>query len=206
MSYPLRRSHFTDTTARPLAPHPQHRTRPLRSRTLALGLSPSRGRNSGRTIDLDEITTPQILNPRQIQGLHSGLRSWNCPRGLVKRHPASLTLLYYEGFCDRSARQANSTPLVTAADLTAIKRQGDGVRVGAVDVRGDQPPRVAGSLLIDRLPILSRCARNKGTGNAHHHDKSARGRFCRTDRRDAHLAASSRMAAASRKRGCQVRI
>jgi hypothetical protein len=31
-------------------------------------------------------------------------------------------------------------------------------------------------------------SRNKGTGNAPHHDKSARGRFCRTDRRDAHLA------------------
>jgi hypothetical protein len=67
---------------------------------LALGLSPSRSRNSGRTIDLDEVTTPQILNPRQIQGLHSGLRSWNCPPGLVNRDHASLTLLYYEGICD----------------------------------------------------------------------------------------------------------
>src|SRR3984893_9041195 len=102
MSYPLRRSHFTDTTARPLAPHPQHRTRPLRSRTLALGLSPSRSRNFGRTIDLDEITTPQILNPRQIQGLHSGLRSWNCPRSPSTSDHTSFMLLYYEGFCDRS--------------------------------------------------------------------------------------------------------
>ena len=205
MSYPLRRSHFTDTTARPLAPHPQHRTRPLRSRTLALGLSPSRSRNSGRTIDLDEITTP---DPQSAPATRAAFRSpfLELPAG-PRQTPSRLTHApLLRGFCDRSARQANSTPLVTAADLTAIKRQGDGVRVGAVDVRGDQPPRVAGSLLIDRLPILSRCARNKGTGNAHHHDKSARGRFCRTDRRDAHLAASSRMAAASRKRGCQVRI
>jgi hypothetical protein len=28
-------------------------------------------------IDLDEIATPEILYPRQVKGLHSGLRSWN---------------------------------------------------------------------------------------------------------------------------------
>jgi hypothetical protein len=34
--------HLTDTTVRPLAPHPRHRTRPVRSSTLARGLKPSR--------------------------------------------------------------------------------------------------------------------------------------------------------------------
>jgi hypothetical protein len=66
---------------------------------------------AGRTIDLDEITTPQILNPRQIQGLHSGLRSWNCPRGLVNRDHASLTLLYYEVFATEAPGKRTQHPL-----------------------------------------------------------------------------------------------
>jgi hypothetical protein len=38
---------FTDTTARPFAHTPRHCTRPLRSSTLAAGLSPSRSRKPG---------------------------------------------------------------------------------------------------------------------------------------------------------------
>jgi len=30
---------------------------------------------AGGTIDLDEITMPEILDPRQVKGLHSGLVS-----------------------------------------------------------------------------------------------------------------------------------
>jgi hypothetical protein len=30
---------------------------------------------AGGTIDLDEIATPEILDPRQVKGLHSGLYS-----------------------------------------------------------------------------------------------------------------------------------
>ena len=32
---------------------------------------------AGSTIDLDEIATPEILDPRQVKGLHSGLCSQN---------------------------------------------------------------------------------------------------------------------------------
>jgi hypothetical protein len=32
---------------------------------------------AGDTIDLDEIATPEILDPRQVKGLHSGLCSCN---------------------------------------------------------------------------------------------------------------------------------
>jgi hypothetical protein len=32
---------------------------------------------AGGTIDLDEIAMPEVLDPRQIKGLHSGLCSWN---------------------------------------------------------------------------------------------------------------------------------
>jgi hypothetical protein len=32
---------------------------------------------AGGAIDLDEIAAPEILDPSQVQGLHSGLRSWN---------------------------------------------------------------------------------------------------------------------------------
>jgi hypothetical protein len=35
-------------------------------------------------IDLDEIATPEILDPRQVQGLHSDLCSWNV-RGMLAR-------------------------------------------------------------------------------------------------------------------------
>jgi hypothetical protein len=31
----------------------------------------------GGTIDLDEIAMPEILNPRQVKGLHSGISSLN---------------------------------------------------------------------------------------------------------------------------------
>jgi hypothetical protein len=41
------RPHLTDTTVRPLAPHPRHRTRPVRSSTLAPGAQTEPGRNSG---------------------------------------------------------------------------------------------------------------------------------------------------------------
>jgi hypothetical protein len=30
---------------------------------------------AGSTIDLDEIASPEILDPRQVEGLHSGLCS-----------------------------------------------------------------------------------------------------------------------------------
>ena len=36
-AHPVRRPHFTETTARPSAPHPRHRTRSLRSSTLVGG-------------------------------------------------------------------------------------------------------------------------------------------------------------------------
>ena len=39
--------HFTETTARPLLPHPRQRNRPLRSRTLAAGLGPALNSASG---------------------------------------------------------------------------------------------------------------------------------------------------------------
>jgi hypothetical protein len=52
-AHPLGRPHLTETTARPLAPHPRHRTRDLRSRTLACQLSPSRSRKSGVGINAD---------------------------------------------------------------------------------------------------------------------------------------------------------
>jgi hypothetical protein len=32
---------------------------------------------AGGAIDLDEIATPEILDPRQVKGLHSGLCSLN---------------------------------------------------------------------------------------------------------------------------------
>ena len=32
---------------------------------------------AGGAIDLDEIAMPEILDPRQVKGLHSGLRSRN---------------------------------------------------------------------------------------------------------------------------------
>jgi hypothetical protein len=32
---------------------------------------------AGITIDLDGIAMPQIFDPRHVEGLHSGLRSWN---------------------------------------------------------------------------------------------------------------------------------
>jgi hypothetical protein len=41
--------HFIDTTARPRAPHPRHRTRSLRSSTLSRGLRPSRDKNAGES-------------------------------------------------------------------------------------------------------------------------------------------------------------
>src|SRR5262249_34700267 len=41
------RAHLIETTARPFAPHPRHRRRALRSRTLITGLSPARTRASG---------------------------------------------------------------------------------------------------------------------------------------------------------------
>jgi len=47
------RPHFTDTTAPPLAPHPRHLTRDLRSRTFALGPSPNRSKKSGVGINAD---------------------------------------------------------------------------------------------------------------------------------------------------------
>jgi hypothetical protein len=39
---------------------------------------------AGCAIDLDEIATPEILDPRQVQGLHSDLCSWNV-RGMLAR-------------------------------------------------------------------------------------------------------------------------
>jgi hypothetical protein len=33
-------------------------------------------------IDLDEIATPEVLDPRQVEGLHSSLRSRNVLRVL----------------------------------------------------------------------------------------------------------------------------
>jgi hypothetical protein len=138
MSYPLRRPHFTDTTARPLAPHPQHRTRPLRSRTLALWAEPEpqqklrrqpRDVVAGRTIDLDEITTPQILNPPDTR---AAFRSpfLELPAVPVNKRSHLIHAPLLRGFL-RPKRQASElNTLVTAADLTAIKRQGDGVRVG----------------------------------------------------------------------------
>ncbi len=44
---PPSRPLYAETTARPRAPHPRHRTRPLRSSTFALGLSPNRSKKSG---------------------------------------------------------------------------------------------------------------------------------------------------------------
>jgi hypothetical protein len=32
---------------------------------------------AGSTVHLDEVAAPEILDPRQIKGLHSGLCSWN---------------------------------------------------------------------------------------------------------------------------------
>jgi hypothetical protein len=32
---------------------------------------------AGGTIDLDQIAMPEILDPRQVKGLHSSLCSWN---------------------------------------------------------------------------------------------------------------------------------
>jgi hypothetical protein len=37
---------------------------------------------AGGTIDLDEIAMPEILDPRQVKGLHSSLCSWNVLRAL----------------------------------------------------------------------------------------------------------------------------
>jgi hypothetical protein len=39
---------------------------------------------AGCAIDLDEIATPEIRDPRQVQGLHSDLCSWNV-RGMLAR-------------------------------------------------------------------------------------------------------------------------
>jgi hypothetical protein len=44
---PARAPHLTETAARPLAPHPRHLTRDLRSSTLAYRLSPSRNGKFG---------------------------------------------------------------------------------------------------------------------------------------------------------------
>ena len=38
---------------------------------------------AGGTIDLDEIAMPEIPDPRQVKGLHSGLCSWNVLRAFV---------------------------------------------------------------------------------------------------------------------------
>jgi len=35
------------------------------------------------TIDLDQIAVPEILDPRQVKGLHSSLCSWNVLKALV---------------------------------------------------------------------------------------------------------------------------
>jgi|SRR5208282_1133820 len=80
--------HLIETTARPLAPYPRHLTRPLRSRTLARRLKPEAQQElrcqqhdvmAGSTIHLDEGAPPEIFDPRQLQGEHSGRRSRNVP-------------------------------------------------------------------------------------------------------------------------------
>jgi hypothetical protein len=38
---------------------------------------------AGSTIDLDEIAMPEILDPRKVKGLHSGLCSRNVLRALA---------------------------------------------------------------------------------------------------------------------------
>jgi hypothetical protein len=38
---------------------------------------------AGGTIDLNEIATPEILDPRQVKGLHSGLCTRNVLRALA---------------------------------------------------------------------------------------------------------------------------
>jgi hypothetical protein len=53
MAQPLWGPHLTETTARPFAPHARHRTRDLRSKTLACRLSPSRNKKSGVGINAD---------------------------------------------------------------------------------------------------------------------------------------------------------
>jgi VanZ family protein len=52
--------HLTDTTARPSAPHPRHLTGSLEVEHLGPGA---------------QTEPPKVLDQRQIQGLHSGLRS-----------------------------------------------------------------------------------------------------------------------------------
>jgi hypothetical protein len=46
-------------------PEPQKKVRPQQRDVMA-----------GSAIDLDEIATPEILDPCQVEGLHSGLCSW----------------------------------------------------------------------------------------------------------------------------------
>ena len=40
---------------------------------------------AGGAIDLDEIAMPQIFDPRQVKGLHSGLCSRNVPEALARQ-------------------------------------------------------------------------------------------------------------------------
>jgi hypothetical protein len=48
-------------------------------RSMPVGRRASRARAAprGGAIDLEKIATPEILDPRQVQGLHPGLRSRN---------------------------------------------------------------------------------------------------------------------------------
>ena len=93
------------TTARPFLPHPRHRSRPFRSRTLAAGPNPALSRASGVSSatwwqaaqsTLRKSPAPDILDPHQGTGAH-----FRCLRSRI---------------CSRSARD-----LVTATALVATK-------------------------------------------------------------------------------------
>jgi len=81
-AYRLWRPHLTETTAL----HLRHRTRVLRWRTLTAG--------SARAWEgLNEVASPEVLNPRQIEGRHSASPFSNtrtCGRGVVNCPLASV--------------------------------------------------------------------------------------------------------------------
>jgi hypothetical protein len=63
--------HFTHSSARPFPPHPWHQSRPLKSRTLAAGLSPSRtstGVSSATWQQTHPVAGPELCVLREGQG------------------------------------------------------------------------------------------------------------------------------------------
>ena len=48
---------------------------------------------AGSAIDLDEIAMPEILDPRQVKGMHSGARGHGCVTANALRQRGVLRLL-----------------------------------------------------------------------------------------------------------------